>query len=303
MPRMTERFVAALNRNPQLAAVTCFLVGFRQPDDIPARRFAFEYCPTGGPHIMASFENVYGDTNAVFRTGHLRAVGGYETDRSTPWEDWETFVKLVNHGYQVDVVPELLFYYRVRDDSRLREMTLGWTDLYRPNQHLLRSCFFTLDRLPLCEKAALWNAFVSFQKRTALLGQQLAETHHDIACRHQHTRHIEAELERHVRHARDLEEHLRHHQKHIARLEHDLNHHEYTAGQLRALNHALLTRQDAARHRFVEKLNAKIKKVPLVHGTMRASLMLTWKAWKGLRTPARVWRRLRGGEEAVTLHE
>ena len=53
----------------------------------------------GGPHVLSCFENVYGDTNAILRTSALRAVGGYENDRGSPWEDWMTFVKLYNAGH------------------------------------------------------------------------------------------------------------------------------------------------------------------------------------------------------------
>ena len=51
-----------------------------------------------------------------------RAVGGYVTDRDCmAWQDWMTHLKLAKAGYRVDVLPEVLFYYRVRGDGLLKQ--------------------------------------------------------------------------------------------------------------------------------------------------------------------------------------
>jgi glycosyltransferase involved in cell wall biosynthesis len=168
-PHMVERFVAALRRNPDLSAMTCFFLAFRETKDIAGQEFPYAYRPTGGPHVMASFANVYGDANAIFRTADLRAVNGYETDRDLGWEDWEAFVKLVNAGYELDVVPEYLFYYRHRDDSMLRV-----TDYYRNNQRVLRQ-YFQAKRLAVAEQIELWTALVSLYHRSEQLRCQVRQ--------------------------------------------------------------------------------------------------------------------------------
>ena len=106
---------------------------------------------------MGSFRNVYGDANALFRTADLRAIHGYEPDRDSTCEDWEAFVKLVNAGYRLDVVPEALFYYRHRPESLLRN-----THPYRNQRRVLRQ-YFRMDALPSNERVGLWSALLGMQ--------------------------------------------------------------------------------------------------------------------------------------------
>jgi hypothetical protein len=156
---MVERFVNAMRRNPQLAAMTCFFLAFKDGQNPLQGEFVHAYRPLGGPRVMACFRNVYGDANAIFRTAAFRAVGGYETDRDTSWEDWEAFVKLVNAGQEVDVIPDYLFAYRHRESGFSRV-----TRTYRNHQRVLRQVF-KMEQLPRAEAIALWTALVGFQKR------------------------------------------------------------------------------------------------------------------------------------------
>jgi hypothetical protein len=102
---------------------------------------------------------VYGDANAIYRTAALRAVGGYETDRETSFEDWEAFVKLVNAGRRVDVIPDHLFYYRHREAGFSRV-----TNDYLNRQRVLRQ-FCRAEALPDAERVVLWTALAGFQRR------------------------------------------------------------------------------------------------------------------------------------------
>jgi glycosyltransferase involved in cell wall biosynthesis len=158
-PDMIERLVRGLEGNPDLAALSSYFLAFAEDADIPAKRFAYSYRPVGGPHVLASLWNVYGDGNALFRTPALRAVGGFETDRGFSWEDWDVFIKLVNAGFAVDVLPAHLFYYRHRAASFSR-----LTDGHRNQQRLLRR-FVEGGPLPPAERLALWNALAGFQRR------------------------------------------------------------------------------------------------------------------------------------------
>ena len=165
-PDMVERLVAGMRRNPDVSALTCYFLAFREDRDLAREDFRYAYRPTGGPHVLASLRNVYGDANAIFRTEHFRAVGGYETDRDTSNEDWEAFVKLVNAGYRIDVLPEHLFYYRHLDGGFSRV-----TNRYRNHRRVLRQ-FFEAERLPVAERVALWTALVGCQQRLEQLEQE-----------------------------------------------------------------------------------------------------------------------------------
>lgn len=155
-PEMVSTFVRAIQRNPRLAAMSCYFLAFDTPTPT-----AFNYAlrPTGGPHALAGIRNVYGDANAIFRTEALRAIGGYEPDRGTSCEDWEAFVKLVHAGFKLGVVPEHLFYYRHRPGGFSRS-----TNWYANHQRVLRQ-FARSGSLPPAELLEVWSALLGFHQR------------------------------------------------------------------------------------------------------------------------------------------
>jgi glycosyltransferase involved in cell wall biosynthesis len=158
-PDMVERFVAAMGRNPDVSALTCYFLAFRESPDLAAGDYHYAYRPTGGPHVLASLRNVYGDANAIVRTAAFRAAGGYETDRDTSFEDWEAFVKLVRAGHRVGVVPDHLFYYRHLDGGFSRA-----TNDHRNRRRVLRQ-FFGPGELPAAERVALWTMLAGLERR------------------------------------------------------------------------------------------------------------------------------------------
>src|SRR5205823_6963209 len=50
-PEMVARFVAAIRRNPDLAAMTCYFLAFEDGAGNPPARFLHAGRPTGGPHV------------------------------------------------------------------------------------------------------------------------------------------------------------------------------------------------------------------------------------------------------------
>jgi glycosyltransferase involved in cell wall biosynthesis len=174
-PHMVETLVRAIGRNPGLSAMTCYCLAFAEAEEIDAGEFAYAYRPTGGPHVLASIKNVYGDANAIFRTAAFRAVGGYETDRDSSWEDLEAFVKLVNAGHKIDTVPDYLFYYRHLDTGFSRV-----TDSYLNQRRVLRQ-YIRAAQLPTAEGIALWTALVSLQKHNDALVLRLASLRYRVA--------------------------------------------------------------------------------------------------------------------------
>jgi glycosyltransferase involved in cell wall biosynthesis len=158
-PEMVERFVRSINCNPECSAFACYYLAFTSSEKLKRRQFMYAYRPTGGPHVLGSFQNVYGDANGIFRTADLRAVGGYETDIGTTCEDWELFVKLINAGYRLDVIPEHLFYYRYRRDSLYRT-----TNTYLNQERVLRQ-YFCMEKLSDADRIGLWTMLMSLQTR------------------------------------------------------------------------------------------------------------------------------------------
>jgi FkbM family methyltransferase len=125
----------------------------------------------------------------MFRTGNVRALGGYELERDTTCEDWELFVKLLNAGFSAGIVPEYLYYYRHRDNSLLRT-----TSGYRNHQRVLRQ-YFGKETLTVSERIGLWTGWVGMQQRCAQVCASLE--HAKIALEHAQIdlQHSQAELQ------------------------------------------------------------------------------------------------------------
>lgn len=133
LPHMVECLVTGLLRNPQFSAMTSFLLSFRESEDLSRQKFLGAYRPTGGPFILSNLLNVYGGAPGLFRTRDLRAVGGYDAHPANQNEDRHTYIKIVANGYQVGVIPEHLFYYRIRDGSLARTL-----NRFQSLQHILQ---------------------------------------------------------------------------------------------------------------------------------------------------------------------
>jgi glycosyltransferase involved in cell wall biosynthesis len=158
-PDLVERLLEGIHPHPELGAMTCYFLAFETDADLHRGVYRYAYRPTAGPQLLASMRNVYGDATAIYRTDAFRAVGGYETDRDTSFEDWEAFLKLVRAGYAIDVFPEHLFYYRHRETGFSRV-----TRQYANHERILRQ-FRQMETIPAVERIALWNALVGFHRR------------------------------------------------------------------------------------------------------------------------------------------
>lgn len=174
-PGLIERLVNAMEANPSRAATTCHNLGFVEDADIDAGEFAFRYSPTGGPRLAACIENVYGDTCAMFRAEMLRSVGGFEDHRWSPYEDWETFVKMSLAGLDVGVLPQPLFYYRTNVGGRMAALTSSPAVDFRHRVHLIKE-FFADAELTIRERRELWECLPAFDHfATRVAGRLLQE--------------------------------------------------------------------------------------------------------------------------------
>lgn len=51
---------------------------------------------------------------ALFRRKALLAVGGYKPEMVHGYEDWEMWINLLKHGWEIEVLNECLFHYRIK---------------------------------------------------------------------------------------------------------------------------------------------------------------------------------------------
>lgn len=143
--------------------ITCQTLAFVEDKDVEAASFRYRYSPTGGPRLLTLVENVFGDTCALMRTDTLRAAGGYEAERWSPHEDWETYTKLVFSGARVDVVPRVLFHYRTAAEGRLDRLTADAGLRPRFRRRMLDE-FLLQAQLTDAERLALWECMVGFSE-------------------------------------------------------------------------------------------------------------------------------------------
>ena len=65
--------------------------------------------------------------NVIFCTAFFKKedwvkVNGYDTNLIYGWEDWEFWISILKNGGQVYKIPEICFYYRIKEVSMIQEM-------------------------------------------------------------------------------------------------------------------------------------------------------------------------------------
>ncbi|MBJ6751449.1 glycosyltransferase family 2 protein [Geomonas sp. Red421] len=114
-PHALERMVAALKEEPEVDIVSCdaeLTGGAAGVLSLP------EFCP-----VRQLSENLL-FASALYRKSDWQRVGGYCTGFRFGWEDWDFWIAMTRGAARVARVPEPLFQYRIRPDSRDRSMAL-----------------------------------------------------------------------------------------------------------------------------------------------------------------------------------
>ena len=120
-PTFLERLLAASERSG-VDCVTCYAVEFEgdewplDPTVASSREPRRPIKPLGGSAASAILYNPYGLPHSLITRDAFDRVGGYGEDRY--WGEYELHLRLVLGGGSFDVLPEYLFYYRWRPDSR-----------------------------------------------------------------------------------------------------------------------------------------------------------------------------------------
>jgi len=163
-PQLILTMLTAMCRRPELAAVTCHALAFSSDSNLNNKLYEYRYSPLGGPRLAALFDNVFGDTCAMFRTDLLRNCEGFESETWSPHEDWETFLKLALTGHEIDNIPLPLLLYRISPSSRLKVLISDPLFKGKHRRHLLRK-FFSRSRLSDIEKNQLFEILISDEQR------------------------------------------------------------------------------------------------------------------------------------------
>lgn len=119
-PTAAEKWLWCLESFPEYAFVKGYSVSFE------GQRYLWK---KGFHHGTAFLEsNLVGDTSLIRKSVHL-AVGGFDEDRRTGFEDWEFWLRCAAHGHWGHTFPEYLDWYRRRADHGDR-----WAD-WTPEGH------------------------------------------------------------------------------------------------------------------------------------------------------------------------
>ncbi len=120
-PTFAERCVALLEADAALAYVTSWN-RYVDEDGAPFAPPHEGYRPVGNWSALVEERNVAGDGTAVLRR-RLFDTHRFSEDL-TSYEDWALYRELARAGRYGHVIPEMLWRYRVREDSMLREVGL-----------------------------------------------------------------------------------------------------------------------------------------------------------------------------------
>lgn len=127
---MVETMVTAM-RFTEADCLTCYFEGFRESTD-DGRKPVYRYLPTGGCLEAGVFLNIFGDANCIIEKEAFLSVGGFSTERSLSYEDWDFFARLCLSGRKLDTIPEIIHFYRHTGDGFSRR-----TSKYLNHQRIL----------------------------------------------------------------------------------------------------------------------------------------------------------------------
>jgi glycosyltransferase involved in cell wall biosynthesis len=126
-PEMVEKMIKGINASNS-DCLTCHMDGFSE-DDSGGKKIIYSYAPTGGPLEAGIFTNCLGDANFIIKKEVFQKLGGFNTDRTTSYEDWEFLLHLLLEGFSLDVIPEKLFLYRHTEAGFSRNTSLSLNHL------------------------------------------------------------------------------------------------------------------------------------------------------------------------------
>lgn len=136
-PQFCEKAINIINEKPNTKLVTCFARWFWNDKNFQV------FKPAGGD-LKKFLVNSASLGNSLFRKTEWKEIGGYDQQMTMGFEDWEFFIRLHRNGGETYVIPEVLFNYRKKNNSRttmanehkfelLEYIYLKHADLYKKN--------------------------------------------------------------------------------------------------------------------------------------------------------------------------
>jgi glycosyltransferase involved in cell wall biosynthesis len=177
-----EQAVAQLEANPALGIVYCkaeFFGDKSGPWELPPYHF---------PEILIG--NVIFNAG-LFRRADWETVGGYNPNMHEGWEDFDFWLSLIELGREVLQLPDTLFYYRIRHNSRNAAMEQEQARFIRAHARIYfnhKALYEKHMDAVFSEIVRLWGVVAQHQGEAQRLGTalQTLQTQHDkLAAEHQ----------------------------------------------------------------------------------------------------------------------
>jgi glycosyltransferase involved in cell wall biosynthesis len=104
-----ERSSQILDQNQDVGIVHCYTMQFGE------KKGRLDLPPFNIQRML--LQNCIVNT-ALFRKSDWKKVGGYNPNMKNGWEDWDFWLSLLSLEFKVYLIPEELFFYRIRPASR-----------------------------------------------------------------------------------------------------------------------------------------------------------------------------------------
>lgn len=144
-PTLIEQLVAAAMRTDAdiVNCINRYMPESRRIEAWPdPQRFEqkVSYVPTGGPLSLAALENCLGSATSLIRRSTFDAIGGYTEIHGVGHEDYEFYVRALQHGARIEISPQVLYLYEVD-----RPSMIGSTSAIRNTRRVVDAIDFGAD--------------------------------------------------------------------------------------------------------------------------------------------------------------
>ncbi len=111
-PTFLEKAHQVISSQEGIAAVCCYYQGFTEN-----KIFKEIIQPLGG-YVNNFLVQNNGVASALFRKSCWEQVNGYDTNFDKGYEDWDFWISILKNDWNMHVIPEVLFKYRIKNVSR-----------------------------------------------------------------------------------------------------------------------------------------------------------------------------------------
>ncbi len=110
-------YMQIFENNENISAVTCGYGSFLNGKNYTKKNnINYAYIPEGLILPKLFFQNCAGGANAAFRKKDLKEID-FWSERYSSFQDYGIWLKFVEHNLKLYVIPEILYYYRLHNES------------------------------------------------------------------------------------------------------------------------------------------------------------------------------------------